>query len=110
MKKIKIRETLLVAEDWSKLCFDIDKAREHFMAVLQDDVFPQDDYSKYMTIEVVIDEGATGWGLEGVRWETDEEFEMRFVLTESRGYKLYLELSELYLELKEKFKDVKDPE
>ena len=99
MKKVKVRETLLVNGDWAELSFDIDKAREHFMGVLHGDVFPQDDYSAYINIEVVIHEDDTGWSLEGVRWETDAEFEKRKIVTESKEFRQYLEY-------KEKFKDI----
>ena len=73
------------------------------MAVLHGEVFPQEDYSKYTSIEVCIDEDRTGWTIEGVRWETDDEFEQRKTLTECNEY-------QHYLELKEKFKDIEAPD
>ncbi len=96
MKKLKIRETLYVSSNLSELCFNIDKADEHFRNLLHEDIFPQEDLSKYISIEVVMHEDyMSGFSIESVRFETDEEYNKRVVL-EGEDYKKYLKLKERF--------------
>lgn len=99
MKRVKVRETLYTSDDFSELCFKIDKAHEHFGDILMY-VDKDIDFSDYISFEVSvdIDDGLNGWSIEGVRWEYDHEFETRKERDEYQKY----------LVLKEKFKDIDD--
>ena len=86
MKKKKVRETLYLSSDMSLLSFDISSAQDYFLRLLRDEGFGVDSYDDYLSLQVCADDGGAGFAIEGVRLETDNEFEERKRITLNRKY------------------------